>query len=165
MNTLKVAIFQLNLVWENIASNMQKIEDLAYSISENIDLIVLPEMFTTGFSMNAKKHAETMDGKTIGRIKKIAKDLNCTIAGSIIIKEDEVFRNRFIWIGPKNKCLTYDKRHSFSLLEEETVYTSGNKKTLIEYQNWKVSPFICYDLRFPVWCREFGRRNASNICS
>lgn len=154
MNTLKITTFQAYLFWENIDKNLQNLGLRLSSIREKTDLIVLPEMFSTGFSMNPEVHAETMDGKTMNWMLQQAKKFDCVITGSIIIKEDKKYFNRLIWMRPDDSYEYYDKRHLFGLGEEDKHYSSGNKKLFVELNGWKICPMICYDLRFPVWLRN-----------
>ncbi|MFZ4101905.1 MAG: amidohydrolase [Sphingobacterium thalpophilum] len=154
MNTLKITTFQAYLFWENIDKNLQNLELRLSSIREKTDLIVLPEMFSTGFSMNPEAHAEAMDGKTMNWMLQQAKKFNCVITGSIIIKENQKYFNRLIWMRPEGSYEYYDKRHLFGLGEEDKHYSSGDKKLFVELHGWKICPMICYDLRFPVWLRN-----------
>jgi len=154
MNTLKITTFQAYLFWENIDKNLQNLGLRLSSIREKTDLIVLPEMFSTGFSMNPEEHAEAMDGKTMNWMLQQAKKFDCVITGSIIIKEDKKYFNRLIWMRPDGSYEYYDKRHLFGLGEEDKHYSSGDKKLFVELNGWKICPMICYDLRFPVWLRN-----------
>jgi predicted amidohydrolase len=151
---LKVAIVQSNLVWENPIQNRLHFIDKINSISETVDVIVLPEMFTSGFTMNAEVVAETMDGETINLLKQIAVKTQAAIIGSLIIKEDHKFYNRLVFVKPNETIETYNKRHGFSLAGEDKVFTSGTDKLIVNYKGWAFCPLICYDLRFPVWARN-----------
>jgi predicted amidohydrolase len=151
---LKIALIQANLVWHNAEQNRIQFTKKIKTIKENIDLIVLPEMFTTGFSMTPFEISESMQGKTIGWMQKIASEKNTAIAGSIIIKEEGKYYNRFLFVHPSGNVDTYDKRHLFTLAGEDKIYTSGTKKLIVDYNGWKICPLICYDLRFPVWARN-----------
>ena len=124
------------------------------SIKEETDLIVLPEMFSTGFTMNNKAMAETMKSKTAEWIRKTAKEKNCVVTGSLIIEEKKKYYNRLIWMMPDGKYKTYDKRHLFRYAGEEKYYAAGKKKLIVELNGWKICPLVCYDLRFPVWSRN-----------
>tara|TARA_R110002073_G_scaffold279026_1_gene442985 strand:- start:248283 stop:249059 length:777 start_codon:yes stop_codon:yes gene_type:complete len=154
MQDLKVALIQANLVWEDAKQNRKNFDDKIEAISENVDLIVLPEMFTTGFTMNASSVAETMDGQSITWLKKWAKAKDTAITGSLIIKEGEDYYNRLVFVFPSGALKIYDKRHTFTLAGEDKIYTAGTKKILVDYKGWKICPLICYDLRFPVWARN-----------
>lgn len=117
-------------------------------------MIVLPEMFTSGFTMNPKKVAETMQGETVSWLIKLAKAKNCAITGSLVITENENYYNRLLFVFPDGKIEFYDKRHLFTLAGEEKVYTSGKEKLIVDYKGFKICPLICYDLRFPVFARN-----------
>lgn len=152
-NLLHIAIIQTDIVWENPQANRDILAKKITSLNPKTDLVILPEMFTTGFSMNTDL-AETMHGKTISWMQKLAAEKNCAITGSIIIAENENFYNRLIFVYPEGRFTSYDKRHSFTLGNEHLTYSSGNSKLLILFKGWKICPLICYDLRFPVWSRN-----------
>ena len=155
MEDLKVTIIQRFLHWENIDFNCLSFEAKINSIApQSTDLIVLPEMFNTGFTMNAKKFYEEMNGKTMKWMAAKSKDKNCVVTGSIIIKEYGKYYNRLIWMKPDGSYQTYDKRHLFRLSDEHNNYTKGKERLIVELKGWKICPMICYDLRFPVWCRN-----------
>ena len=153
-NELNVVGIQADLVWENPTKNFALFEEKIKTLSTNTDLVVLPEMFTTGFTMHPEKVAESMDGISINWMQQTAIKNNFAIVGSLVISEDEKFYNRLIFVNPSGKIETYNKRHSFTLAGEDKVYTSGSKKLIIDYKGWKICPLICYDLRFPVWARN-----------
>ncbi len=154
MNPLKITTFQAYLFWENIEKNLQNLGLRLNSIREKTDLIVLPEMFSTGFSMNTEKLAEEMDGKTMNWMSEQARKFRSVITGSIIIKDAGKYYNRLIWMRPDGSYDYYDKRHLFGLGEEDKHYSPGRKRLCVELNGWKICPFICYDLRFPVWLRN-----------
>ena len=154
MEDLKVAIIQAELAWENPQQNRHYFSDKIDAISEHVDLIILPEMFSTGFTMNPYVVAESMHGETILWMQKLAKNKDSAITGSLIIKEDEHYYNRLVFVYPSGEMKTYDKRHTFTLARENEVYTAGTEKLIVEYKGWKICPLICYDLRFPVWARN-----------
>lgn len=129
---------------------LKKIE----SISQTVDIVVLPEMFTSGFTMNASKVAETMEGETVSWMKNIATKKQIAITGSVVIKENNHYYNRLLFVHPNGSIETYDKRHTFTLVGENKFYTAGTKKLIVNYKGWKICPLICYDLRFPVWARN-----------
>jgi predicted amidohydrolase len=157
MDNLKITIFQGYLFWENTDKNLQNISlRLSGGIREKTDLIILPEMFSTGFTMDAEKLAEPMEGKTMQWMFKTAQQYDCVVTGSIIIEEDNRFYNRLIWMRPDGTYNHYDKRHLFALGKEHNTYTPGNKKLFVELNGWVICPVICYDLRFPVWLRNVG---------
>ncbi len=151
---MKIALLQTALYWENPKENRKNLEEKIHSIPEAIDLIVLPEMFTTGFTMLQQNCAETMQGATISWLKSLAKEKNSAIIGSLIIDENGNYYNRLIFVFPSGDIQHYDKRHLFTLAGEDKIYTSGTKKLIVEYKNFKICPLICYDLRFPVFSRN-----------
>lgn len=154
MNDLKITIIQSALHWENKEMNLQMFSQKINDITESTDLIVLPEMFTTGFSMTPEKFAEPMEGSTVNWMKEKAKEKNCVIAGSFIYEEKGNFFNRLAWVNPDGSYSTYDKRHLFRMANEDGHYSAGQKKLIIELKGWKICPMVCYDLRFPVWSRN-----------
>lgn len=151
---MKIALIQLALVWENPQANRNYFEGKINAITPEIDLIVLPEMFVTGFTMVPQTVAETMDGETISWLKNAAKAKDCAITGSLVITENGNFYNRSVFVFPSGEIKTYDKRHLFSLAGEDKRYTSGEEKLIVEYKGFKICPLICYDLRFPVFSRN-----------
>jgi omega-amidase len=150
---LKITTLQLNLVWENKTQNLQKIDTILRGLPQT-DVIVLSEMFTTGFSMTPEKWAEPMFGDTFNWMKAKAKEHDAAITGSFICKEDGHYYNRLIWMQPDGTFYKYDKRHLFSLAGEQHHYTAGTERITIEWRGWRICPLICYDLRFPVWSRN-----------
>ena len=151
---MNVALLQINLVWENPAENRKNIRLKINNLPEGIDLIVLPEMFTSGFTMNPKLVAEPMDGTTINWLQIIAKTNNCAITGSLVIKENDMFYNRMVFVYPNGDVKKYDKKHLFTLASEDNVYQAGCEKVIVDYNNFKICLQICYDLRFPVFSRN-----------
>jgi predicted amidohydrolase len=151
---MKIALIQAPLLWENPKQNRNYFEEKINSIRETIDLIVLPEMFTSGFTMNPKAVAESMQGETVLWLQALAKAKNAAITGSLVIEEKGNFYNRLVFVFPSGAIKTYDKKHLFTLAGEDKAYTSGTQKILIEYQGFKICPLICYDLRFPVFARN-----------
>lgn len=154
MSILKITTFQAYLFWENIDKNLKNLALRLSWIREKTDLIVLPEMFSTGFSMDAERLAEEMGGKTMAWMREQAEKYHCVITGSIIIKENGKFYNRLIWMREDGTYEKYDKRHLFGMGKEDDVYTPGTEKLFVELNGWKICPIICYDLRFPVWLRN-----------
>lgn len=151
---MKIALIQAPLVWENPKANRNYFERKIKSVSEEIDLIILPEMFTTGFTMEPKNLWETMDGETISLLKNLAKAKGAAITGSLIIKENDKLYNRLVFVFPSGEVQNYDKRHLFSLAGEEKIYAAGKEKLIVDYLGWKICLLICYDLRFPVFARN-----------
>jgi predicted amidohydrolase len=153
-NELMIAGIQSHLMWENPAENRNYFEEKINSLSDEIDIVVLPEMFTSGFTMNAQKVAEKMDGATISWMQKLASKNNLAIVGSLVIEEENHFYNRLVFVHPSKKIDFYDKHHTFTLAGEDKIYTSGKKKTIIDFLGWRICGLICYDVRFPVWARN-----------
>ena len=151
---MKVALFQTKLAWENPVINRTFIEEYFLNEDESFDLFVLPEMFTSGFTMNPSVVAETMEGETITWLKDLAKKKTCAITGSLVIKENDNFYNRMVFVFPSGEVQFYNKRHLFTLAGEEKVYTKGTEKVIVNYNNWNICLQICYDLRFPVFARN-----------
>ena len=151
---MKTALIQSAIIWENPEANRNYFEQKINTISESIDLIVLPEMFTTGFTMNPETVAETMDGKTMGWLQSLAKAKKTAITGSLIVTDNNNFYNRLVFVFPSGEIQFYDKRHLFTLAGEDKVYTSGTQKLIVDYLGWKICPLVCYDLRFPVFARN-----------
>ncbi|MBD3724445.1 MAG: nitrilase family protein, partial [Flavobacteriaceae bacterium] len=151
---MKVAILQTDLVWENPIYNRLTIESKVLSSDKKFDLLVLPEMFTSGFTMNPECVAETMQGETIQWLKSLAKQKKTAIIGSLVIQEENQYYNRLVFVTPKGVVQHYNKRHLFTLAGEEKVYTKGTERVIFEYKDWKICPQVCYDLRFPVFVRN-----------
>ena len=151
---MKIALFQAPLVWENPIANRKYFEAKIKALAENVDLIVLPEMFTSGFTMNPKAVAETMQGDTIVWLKNLAKAKNAAITGSLVMEENGHFFNRLVFVFPSGAIQKYDKKHLFTLAGEDKIYTAGTEKLIVDYMGFKICPLICYDLRFPVFARN-----------
>lgn len=152
---MKIALLQDTIIWENVSENLKKWTLIIDTIVEGVELIILPEMFTTGFTMKPNLVAETMAGATIQWLKATAKSKNTAITGSIVITEDNNFYNRLLFCFPDGTIQYYDKRHLFTLTGEEKVYKpNASQKLIVEYKNWKIATQICYDLRFPVYSRN-----------
>ncbi len=153
MHDLTVAAIQSEIIWEDIEANLTLFGDKIDSIKTQVDLIVLPEMFTTGFTMNTSL-SEKMDGKTVNWIIEKSKNTSTCILGSAIIEEKGNYYNRMLIAKPDGSLLTYDKRHLFTFAGEQNHFSSGKKQIQFEWKGWKICPLICYDLRFPVWSRN-----------
>lgn len=153
-NELQIALVQTDLVWEDPEQNRQNLSSKIRSIFDQVDLIILPEMFTSGFTMNAAKVAESMSSETISWLLELAKEKEAAITGSLVIREHSNYFNRLVFVHPDGRIDTYDKRHTFTLAGEHKVYTAGKTRITIDYKGWKLMPLICYDLRFPVWSRN-----------
>jgi predicted amidohydrolase len=154
MQNLNVAVIQSNLHWGDIDANLKHHEEHVNQLEDQVDLILLPEMFSTGFIMEPAKYAETESGKAVTWMKAMASKTNAVIGGSLIIEENHQYFNRFMMVWPDRSTKHYDKRHLFRLANEQDVFTGGNERTIIELKGWNVLLNVCYDLRFPVWARN-----------
>jgi predicted amidohydrolase len=160
MKDLKITLVQTQLKWEDSLANIKHLNKLLFRIApKSTDIIVLPEMFNSGFTMNVKQCAEAMNGFTMQWMQETAKSMKSVICGSIIIKEKNKYYNRFIWMRPDGTAEYYNKRHLFSMAKEDTVFAKGNKALIVELKGWKIMPLVCYDLRFPVWSRNIDSKN------
>ncbi len=154
MSTLTVTTIQTHLHWGDKASNLASFEEKINNIKEKTEIVILPEMFSTGFQMNPETCAEKMDGPTVAWMKKVAASKNIILTGSIIIEEEGKYFNRLIWMLPNGQLGFYDKRHLFAFAGEHEGYTAGNKRLIASVKGWKINLLVCYDLRFPVWSRQ-----------
>lgn len=154
MNSLKIAILQHNIIWHNAIANQQQLEKQFKQLPQAITLVVLPEMWTTGFTMKPEEVSETMDGSTIKWMKQMAKTHHTAICGSLAIQEGNNFFNRFIFVHPTSRVEFYDKAHPYTPSGESKVYRAGKGSALIEYVGFRIRPLVCYDLRFPVFARN-----------
>ncbi|MDR0793552.1 MAG: nitrilase family protein [Chitinophagaceae bacterium] len=154
MSDLTCTLIQTNIFWENKDANLEMFSRKIKSIGQKTELVILPEMFSTGFSMQPEQLAETTDGSTMQWMRQVAKEQRIVLAGSIIIKENNCFFNRLIWMLPTGEYGYYDKRHLFAFAGEDKHYTSGNGRLITSVKGWKINLQICYDLRFPVWARQ-----------
>ena len=154
MSTLTISTIQTNLHWENKNANLQVLEEKINSLFQKTEIIVLPEMFTTGFSMNPAALAETMDGPTIEWMRRLSMQNRVILTGSVIIEEAGKYYNRLIWMMPNGEHGYYDKRHLFAFSGEDKDFSSGNKRLITSVKGWKLNMLVCYDLRFPVWARQ-----------
>lgn len=154
MKDLKVTTIQADLYWENAAANLEHLATLIQQINEPTDVVVLPEMFTTGFTMKAKDFAEPMKGVSITWMANQAKAINAVVTGSLIVVENGKYYNRLIWMEPDGTITYYDKRHLFAMADEHKTYEQGKKKVIATWKGWKFCLQICYDLRFPAFARN-----------
>jgi omega-amidase len=154
MSSLTITIIQTNLSWENKKANLTMLQQKIEAINEKTEVVVLPEMFTTGFSMQPEKLAEDMNGETMRWMKKISSKKKIILTGSLIIQEDDKYFNRLIWMLPDGNYGYYDKRHLFAYGNEHLHYTPGNRRLIASVKGWKINLQVCYDLRFPVWARQ-----------
>ena len=154
MPSLTISIIQTKLFWEDKKANMEMLQEKIESISVKTEVVILPEMFTTGFSMKPEIFAEKMDEETMQWMKKISSERKIILTGSIIIEEDKKYFNRLIWMLPNGEYGYYDKRHLFAFADEHSHYSPGHKRLIASVKGWKINLQICYDLRFPVWTRQ-----------
>lgn len=154
MQDLTVSFLQSSLYWENSVANLAMFEEQLWKIKGKTDILVLPEMFTTGFTMNAEKYAEPMNLTTFKWMKQQSAQTGAAVVGSFIVKEKSHFYNRLLWMMPDGNFHAYDKAHLFRMANEQLVFTAGTSKLIVHWKGWKIFPLICYDLRFPVWSRN-----------
>lgn len=151
---MRLSILQTSLTWENPEANRAMFFQKLAPLRGRTDLVVLPEMFTTGFSMNAAALAEPMDGPTMAWLKTTAAEIGAAIAGSFICADSGKFFNRLVFMRPDGHFDFYDKKHLFSLAGEQEHFSPGKKRIILEWLGWRICPMICYDLRFPAWSRN-----------
>ena len=154
MQDLIIGLVQTNTEWHNPEANRHSIAKKIHGVTEKVDLFVLPEMFTTGFTMDVESNSEVHNGITGQWMQELASTTGANIAGSIIIQENNKYYNRLYWVKPNGEITHYDKRHLFRMANEEKHFTEGNNQVIIDLNGWKIKPLICYDLRFPVWSRN-----------
>lgn len=150
---LRVTVVQANLVWENPPANRKRLARMM-EMAGSTDLILLPETFSTGFTMNTPQFAETMEGPTVNWLRQKAEELQSAVAGSLIINDNGEYVNRLVWASPECELQWYDKKHLFTMGGEPLHFSSGNRRVTLEWRGWRIRPLICYDLRFPVWSRN-----------
>jgi predicted amidohydrolase len=155
-NNLRITLLQFDLAWEYPEQNRRYIEEQIRQLTGKIDLVILPETFTTGFSMRPSDLAELMDGFTVNWLLSLSRTTGMAICGSLIIKDNELFYNRFIFITPEGEISFYNKRHLFSVGGESMAFTAGDQRLIVSYLGWRIAPYVCYDIRFPVWCRNLN---------
>ncbi|HLT07457.1 MAG TPA: amidohydrolase [Cyclobacteriaceae bacterium] len=151
---LKIALIQTDLYWQDRGANLADLEEKIWAIQQPVDLIILPEMFPTAFTMNVKEMAEPMNFTTTKWMKQMAAQTKAVITGSVIIKEGHRYYNRLLWVTPEGEISNYDKRHLFRMAHEEQYFAMGEKQLFVTLKGWKILPQVCYDLRFPVWARN-----------
>jgi predicted amidohydrolase len=152
--TLKIAAIQLELVWEKAAANRAQIEKMFGQLAPDVDVVFLPEMFSTGFTMNVAGVAELMNGSTVEWLRYQADKHDIAICGSLIIQENNEYFNRLVFAEPSGNISYYDKRHLFRMGNENLHFKPGKQRLIVQYKGWRICPLICYDLRFPVWSRN-----------
>jgi len=154
LENLHIALFQLDLVWENPKANRDQMDQWFQKVSKITDIVFLPEMFNTGFSMNVGQLAETMEGETVQWMKSRCHEHQFALCGSLIIQEKEQYFNRLVFVEPSGKVHFYNKRHLFTMGNEESHFQPGTERLIVHYKGWRICPLICYDVRFPVWSRN-----------
>lgn len=154
MSSLKITLVQTALHWENKEANLKMFEEKINGIDQTTHVVILPEMFSTGFSMKPEQLAENMGGATVTWMKEMAASKKIIVAGSIIIEQNGNHFNRLIWMLPNGQYGFYDKRHLFAFAEENKHYTAGTQRLIASVNGWKLNLMVCYDLRFPVWARQ-----------
>jgi predicted amidohydrolase len=163
MSSLTVTLIQTNLHWQDIATNLSMFERKISAINTKTEIVVLPEMFSTGFTMQPERFAETMDGDTVRWMRDIAISKKIILTGSAIIKEHDNYYNRLIWMLPNGEYGYYDKRHLFAFANEDQYYKPGSKRLIASVKGWRINLQICYDLRFPVWARQQAYKDNNEI--
>lgn len=151
---MKISIIQSDLAWEDKSRNLSNLRELISPLNNQTDIVVLPEMFSTGFSMNVDQLAESPAGETFHWMTKIAQNGNFGVCGSYIVKEGHNFFNRWVFVSPQQEQWYYDKRHLFSMADENKFFSAGRSRLIFSFRDIRISPYICYDLRFPVWSRS-----------
>jgi len=154
MNDLTISLVQTNLVWQQPQANCDHISKALLEHDTKTDLIVLPEMFNSGFTLDAMKVAESMDGETVNWMQELATEYNAAVTGSLVIRENKQNFNRMVIAFPDGNLKWYDKKHLFRMAKEQERYSAGNKRVIVNWQGWRIALYVCYDLRFPVWCRN-----------
>lgn len=154
MSSLSITTIQTNLHWENPQANLLMFEDKLRNIEEKTEVVLLPEMFSTGFSMRPQEFAETMEGNSVSWMREMATKHRIVLGGSLIIEEEQKYYNRFVWMLPTGQLGYYDKRHRFAFAGEDQHYTAGSQRKIASVKGWKINLQVCYDLRFPVWARQ-----------
>lgn len=154
MDNLRISLIQTSLHWEDPVANRAMLEEKIWALGQSTDVIILPEMFTTGFTMNAAPVAEAMNLHTTRWMRQMADQTGALLLGSVIIQEGTRYFNRLIWMEPGGRMVHYDKRHLFRMAEEHLVFSGGASRVVEQWKGWRICPLVCYDLRFPVWSRN-----------
>jgi len=151
---MNITVIQPDIIWEDKSRNFEHLSVLISPLSDRTDLIILPEMFNTGFSMSVEQFSELPDGDTFNWMRAAAKNGNFGVCGSYMVKSNGQFFNRWVFVSPENRSIYYDKRHLFSMGEEDKNFSKGHSRIIFNFRGMRICPFICYDLRFPVWSRN-----------
>lgn len=163
MQDLNITLVQTHLYWQNVGANLAMLEEKLWQVAGPTDLIILPEMFNTGFSMEVEKLAEPMNLTTFKWMKQMAAQTKAVVTGSFIVRENDQYYNRLIWMQPDGNFKTYDKRHLFRMADEHDHFSPGKERLIVDLKGWKICPMVCYDLRFPVWSRNLSRQQPGNM--
>ncbi len=151
---LNIALVEADIHWEDVSANLKAVQVQLASLKKEVDAVVFPEMYLSGFTMNPERCFVLMDGIEINQLKDWSKEFDVAIAGSIVLKENDSYYNRFLWINPNGEVYQYDKKHLFTFAQEDESYKAGTQQLVVSYKGWEIACFVCYDLRFPVWCRN-----------
>lgn len=154
MHPLKISIVQTDIAWENKQENLRMLREKLHALRGTTEIVVLPEMFSTGFTMKSRELAEPVSGITVRILKELAADFQLALCGSFICSERSNYYNRAFFITPEGEEIYYDKRHLFRMGNEAEYFSAGNNKLIISYRGWNICLLVCYDLRFPVWSRN-----------
>ncbi|CCY51218.1 uncharacterized protein BN523_03175 [Bacteroides sp. CAG:189] len=154
MHPLKISIVQTDIAWENKQENLRMLREKLHALRGTTEIVVLPEMFSTGFTMKSREFAEPVSGITVRILKELAADFQLALCGSFICSERSNYYNRAFFITPEGEEFYYDKRHLFRMGNEAEYFSAGNNKLIISYRGWNICLLVCYDLRFPVWSRN-----------
>ena len=155
MQDLRVTLAQVDLLWQQPAANRARFEQLLAPLAGETDLVVLPEMFTTGFTMSPETVAEPEQGETVAWMRDVAQHLNAAVTGSVATRQTNgAYCNRLVWMQADGQYAEYDKRHLFRMANEHRHYAAGNRRLMVELKGWRLCPLVCYDLRFPAWSRN-----------
>lgn len=153
-DNLRITLAQVDLAWEDPLQNRSHFDVQIRQLTGKTDLVILPETFTTGFSMRARDLAEPMDGPTVNWLLQLSQETKIAICGSLLINENDLYYNRFVFVTPGKEVFSYDKRHLFSIGGESISYTAGAERLIVHFLGWRIALYVCYDIRFPVWCRN-----------
>jgi omega-amidase len=154
MKDLTISLVQTELIWQQAEANCEHITKMLIDENSQSDLIILPEMFNSGFTLDATKVAESMTGDTVAWMKQLSADQNAAVTGSLVIRDNGINYNRMVIAYPDGQCQWYDKKHLFRMANEHQRYGSGDERVIIKWRDWRIALYVCYDLRFPVWCRN-----------
>ncbi len=160
---LSIALFQTDVYWHDRGANHASLEEKIWGLEKQVDLIILPEMFPTGFTMDVKNMAEPMNFTTTKWMKQMASQTGAVVTGSLIVNEGGKFFNRLLWVSPSGEISFYDKRHLFRMANEDEHFDMGNKNIIVNLKGWRILPQICYDLRFPVWSRNLADEHGKGL--